>query len=126
MPQTKIVLLHHNKPTSTNNQAPSEGVINTTNSNIKRRENVILPVIAVHISNHNCTVTISALLGSGADSTIIYKVIVAILELQETKCQLTLSSSISTAKNVFQNLSVSVIFTLTVKFNKIIKRMGSR
>ena len=73
-------LLHHDQPTSTDNQVPSEVVINTVNNNMRHHGN------AVNISNKNHTVTENALLDSGADSTIIDKEIATTLGLQGISC----------------------------------------
>ena len=93
-------LSHHDQPTSTDNQVPSEAVINTVNNDMRHHGNALLQVIAVNISNKNHTVTVNALLDSGADSTIIDKEVATALGLQGINCQLNLSSAISATKTL--------------------------
>ena len=93
-------LLHHDQPTSTDNQVPSEAVINTVNNDMRHHGNALLQVIVVNISNKNHTVTVNALLDSGADSTIIDKEVATALGLQGINCQLNLSSAISATKTL--------------------------
>ena len=93
-------LLYHDQPMSTDNQAPSEAVINTVNNDMRHQENALLQVIAVNISNNNRPVTVNALLDSGADSTIIDKEVVTKLGLQGINCKLNLSSAISATKTL--------------------------
>ena len=94
-------LLHHDQPMSTDNQAPSEAVINTVNNDMRHHvRDILLQVIAVNISNNNRTVTVNAFLDSGADSTIIDKEVATTLGLQGINCQLNLSSAISATKTL--------------------------
>ena len=93
-------LSHHDQPTSTDNQVPSEAVINTVNNDMRHHGNALLQVIAVNISHKNHTVTVNALLDSGADSTIIDKEVATALGLQGINCQLNLSSAISATKTL--------------------------
>ena len=93
-------LSHHDQPTSTDNQVPSEAVINTVNNDMRHHGNALLQVIVVNISNKNHTVTVNALLDSGADSTIIDKEVATALRLQGINCQLNLSSAISATKTL--------------------------
>ena len=67
---------------------------------MRHQENALLQVIAVNISNNNRTVTVNALLDSGADSTIIDKEVATTLGLQGINCQLNLSSAISATKTL--------------------------
>ena len=94
---------------STDNQVPSETVIATVNNDMRHHGNALLQVIAVNISNKNHTVTVNALLDSGADSTITDKEVATTLGLQGTNCQLNLSSAISATKILSSKL---VIFQL--------------
>ena len=93
-------ILHHDQPTSTDNQVPSEAVTNTVNNDMRHHGNAPLQKIAVNISNKNGTVTVNVLLDSGADSTVIDKEVATTLGLQVTNCQLNLSSAISAAKTI--------------------------
>ena len=70
------------------------------NDDMRHYGNAPLQVIAVNISNKNHTVTVNALLDSGADSIVIDKEIVTRLELQGINCQLNLSSAISATKTL--------------------------
>lgn len=79
----KHTLLYQNQPTSSNNEAPAEAVINSTNSDIKRHEKTLWQVTAVNFSNDNRTVTVNALLDSRANSKIIDKEVTITFELQE-------------------------------------------
>ena len=74
-------------------------------------------MIAVNISNDNCTVTVNSLLESGADSTIIDKEVKTIPGLQRINCKLNLLSAMSVTK-ILPSKPVNF------QFNKIIKRMG--
>ena len=67
---------------------------------MRHHGNALLQVIAVNISNKNHTVTVNALLDSGADSTIIDKEVATALGLQGINCQLNLSSAISATKTL--------------------------
>ena len=93
-------LLHHDQPTSTDNQVPSEAVIKTVNNDMRHHGNALLQVIAVNISNKNHTVIVNALLDSGTDSIIIDKEVATALRLQGINCQLNLSSAISATKTL--------------------------
>ena len=86
---------------------PSEVVINTVNNDMRHQENALLQVIGINISNNNGTVTVNALLDSGADSTIIDKEVATTLRLQGINCQLNLSSAISATKTLPSKLSFS-------------------
>ena len=79
------------------NQVPSETVINTVNNNMRHHGN---PPLAVNISNKNHTLTVNALLDSGADSTIIDKEVATTLRLQGINCQVNLSSAILATKTL--------------------------
>ena len=57
-------LLDHDQPTSADNQAPSNSLLNTANNDMRHLENALLQVIAVNISYNNSTVTVNALLDS--------------------------------------------------------------
>ena len=70
------------------------------NDDMRHYGNALLQVVAVNISNKNHTVTVNALLDSGADSIIIDKEIATRLELQGINCQLNLSSAISATKTL--------------------------
>ena len=65
---------------------------------MRHHGNALLQVIAVNISNKNHTVTVNALLHSGADSAITDKEVATTLRLQGINCQLNLSSVISVTK----------------------------
>ena len=100
MQQKASYLLHHDQLTSTDNQILSEAVINTVKNDMRHHGNALLQVIAVNISNKNHTVTVNALLDSGADSTIIDKEVATSLGLQGINWQLNLSSVISATKTL--------------------------
>ena len=93
-------LLHHDQPMSTDNKAPSDAVINTVNNDMRHQENALLQVIAVNISKNSRTVTVNALLDSGADSKIIDKKVATTLGLQGINCQLKVSSAILALKTL--------------------------
>ena len=104
MQRKASTFLHHDQPTSTDNQVPSEAVINTVNNDMRHHGNALLQVIAVNISNRNHTVTVNAFLGSGADFTSIDKEVATTLGLQGVNCQLNLSSAISATKTSLSKL----------------------
>ena len=85
---------------STDDQVPSEVVINTVHSDMRHHGNALLQVIAVNISNKNHTLTVNPLLDSGVDSAIIDKEVATTLGLQGINCQLNLSRPISATKTL--------------------------
>ena len=89
---------------------------------MRHRENALLQVIPFNILNKKYTVTINALLDCGPDSIIIDNKRATTFRLSEINCKLNLSR----AENItFKFYQFSVIFILTPKSNKIIKRKCS-
>ena len=78
---------------------------------MRHHRNALFQVIAVNISNKNHTVTVNALLGSGADSAITDKEVATTLESQGTNCQLNLSSTTSATKTLPSKLVSFQLFS---------------
>ena len=90
------------------------------NDDMRHYGNALLQVVAVNISNKNHTVTVNALLDSGADSIIIDKEIATRLELQGINCQLNQSSAISATKTLPSKLvSFQLSLSLHPKYHSI-------